>query len=302
MAQILVTGSSGFLGSETVQHMKTLGHDVFGVDCVAGEFTDKVQDVCEFIKNNTAEFDVVFHFAAKVGGRENIENNYLQMIQNIEIDRVVFEWAKSNVKHIVYPSSSAVYPVNFQDTYDEFEKLSEDMIDFNTNTIGVSDHLYGWCKLTAERMLWEINKKSDIKITIFRPFSGYGTNQSPDYPFPNLVKEVKSNPTRVQVWGTGKQIRDFIHIKDILHAFEKSLDFNDKFLTLNLGSGVGTCFNDLVKNIAKVLYNVNDVQIDNLTDKPVGVLARVADVNKQQKYDLLPRISLDRGIILFNEK
>lgn len=302
MANILVTGSSGFLGSETVQHFKALGHNVTGIDIVSSVHTDIVHDIRDFLQTSRVQYDKVFNFSARVGGRANIENNYLQMIENIEVDRVVFEWAKSNAQQLIYPSSSAVYPVNFQDTHDDYQTLSEDMIDFETNNIGVSDHLYGWCKLTAERMLWEINKKSDLQITIFRPFSGYGTKQSTDYPFPNLINEVKADPKNVKVWGTGQQTRDFIHINDILTAFEKSFKFTDKYLALNLGSGTGTNFNDLVKTMSKVLYDIDQVNIENLLDKPIGVLTRVADIKKQEKYGLLPKVSLEQGIRYFDEE
>lgn len=302
MAKILITGSSGFLGSATVKHFRERGHTVTGVDIVASKSTDKVQDIRYFVNNNKEHYDKVFHFSAYVGGRANIENNYLQMIENIEIDRVVFEWAKSNTQHLIYPSSSAVYPTNFQDTYENHTPLSEDMINFETNNIGVSDHLYGWCKLTAERMLWEINKKSKLQITIFRPFSGYGVGQSMSYPFPNLINEVRSNPRHVKVWGTGLQTRDFIHINDILFAFEKSFEFKEKYLVLNLGSGTGTAFNSLVRTMSKVLYNIDKVEIENLVDKPTGVLNRVANVKKQARYNLLPKVNLEQGILYFNEE
>ncbi len=294
---ILITGSAGFLGSMTYTHLKNKGYDVFGVDLLDSATTDYVGDVRDFVCQRVCDYDVIYHFAAIVGGRAMIENDFLAMMGNVDVDTKLFRWMAGKCKKIIYPSSSAVYPVGFQGQ--DFVRLREEMIDFSTSTIGVSDHLYGWSKLSAERMLWEIQQSFSTDIVIFRPFSGYGPTQSVDYPFPNLVNLVKKNPREVQVWGSGKQIRDFIHIDDVLYSFEKSLGLTEHYCTINLGTGIGTSFLDLIRLISKTLYDVDEVNILSQPNRPIGVLSRVADITNQKSFKMDHSISLIQGIETF---
>lgn len=295
---ILVTGSSGFLGSSTIQKLLSLGHTVTGVDILPGQYTNTVSDIREWCSVTEMHFDVVFQFAAIVGGRENIESNYLQIMENAEIDRVVFSWAKKHANRIVYPSSSAVYPVTYQAETDSVA-LTENMVDFSTNTIGVSDHLYGWSKLTAERMLWELSKDSGLKCSIVRPFSGYGTTQSLDYPFPNLFNIVKNNPTDIKVWGTGRQSRDFVHIDDVVSALIWCMKDTEKFRAVNIGTGISTSFIDLIELMYVAVHNKECPHITRLVDKPVGVMHRYCNTDLQQRLGIMPAVTVQQGIEKF---
>jgi UDP-glucose 4-epimerase len=295
MARILVTGSSGFLGEALIAELTSRGYlDIDGLDINPGRYTN----IQESVLNLNKTYDVIFHFAAYVGGREGIENNYLDVAKNIELDRNIFEFVqRNNIKKFIYPSSSAVYPVINQGT--DNIALSEYMIDFDTNTIGVSDHLYGWSKLTAERMLWEINKHCDTKISIVRPFSGYGPTQSTDYPVPNLIDIVKNNPDNLEVWGTGTQTRDFVYIDDIVRTLIWCMVDDQKYKTLNIGTGIATSFIDLITVAHRVIHGTDPKYIKTLTHKPVGVLNRYCDARLQKQLGIYPTISLEEGIKKF---
>lgn len=294
MARILVTGSSGFLGSALCERLHMQGYSVDGLDVVPGTYTNIQQNA----KNIKEKYDIIYHFAAYVGGREGIENNFLSVAANIEIDRIVFDYVlRNNVERLIYPSSSAVYPVDNQDS--KHCALSEYMIDFDTNNIGVSDHLYGWSKLTAERMLWELNKRCDTKISIVRPFSGYGPTQSTDYPVPNLLDIVKNNPEKLEVWGTGEQTRDFVYIDDVIDTLVWCMTDDIKYRTLNIGTGVATSFVELITVAHRLVHGVDPAYINKLTHKPVGVLNRYCDPRLQQQLGIYPKTTLEQGIKKF---
>lgn len=298
MAKILVTGSSGFLGSALCKRLQEHGHSVDGLDIVPSQFTNIQKDVRVLNSPLSGCYDVVYHFAAQVGGREGIENNFLSIASNIEIDRIVFEYVlKNNIKRLIYPSSSAVYPIINQGTNNI--ALSEYMIDFDTNTIGVSDHIYGWSKLTAERMLWEINKHCHTKISIVRPFSGYGPAQSTEYPVPNLIDIIKNLPESLEVWGTGQQTRDFVYIDDIVDTLVWCMTDDIKYRTVNIGTGIATSFIDLITVAHRVIHGTDPAHIKTLTHKPVGVLNRYCDARLQQQLDIYPKTSLEEGIKKF---
>jgi nucleoside-diphosphate-sugar epimerase len=292
--KILISGSSGFLGSHCVEYFQTQGYNVTGVDVVASKTTSVIADIRDYVNVADANFDLILHFAAEVKGRSNIETNYLNMIENIEIDRQVFKWAITHCNHIIYPSSCAVYPVQHQVSTNY--PLKENMIDFNNNVIGVSDHLYGWSKLTAERMLWQIHKETDLKIHILRPFSGYGPGQSTDYPMANLVNMIKTFPDKLEVWGDGTQTRDWVHVNDILNTINWCLVNDMKYHTMNIGTGVATSFIDLIHQIYKIIFNHDCPEIKKLINKPSGMMHRVADVSLQKQFNILPSVSLADGI------
>ena len=255
-------------------------------------------DIRKWVASNPdSRYDVVMHFAGEVGGRQNIETNYFNMIQNIDIDRQLFEWAIDHTAHLIYPSSSAVYPIEFQTNITP-TKLHEGMISFSQNVIGVSDHLYGWYKLTAERMVWEMSKLPTCPhITIFRPFSGYGPTQSLDYPMPRLINRILANTDGIiDVWGDGQQSRDFVYIDDILSIYDWSIN-NPCTNVINIGSGVGISFEELIHKIGRI-SGKPDLCINPLLDKPVGVIQRVANTDKMKSVGLVTNTNIDDGIKL----
>lgn len=289
---VLITGSSGFLGSHSAEFLKSQGHTVHGIDTVPGKYTTIIANCLTDLPDK--DYDVLLHYAAEVKGRLNIEHGYLSMAKNIEIDRVTFIWAIAHCKQIVYPSSCAVYPIKYQTEVNT--PLSEDLIDFTNNNIGVSDHIYGWSKLTAERLLWEISKSNKIKIAILRPFSVYGAKQTSDYPIPALIQKIKKNPDIIEVWGSGQQTRDWVHINDFVSTLNWCINNPALFFILNVGTGIQTSFVQLINKIHNAIYGKTPYKIAPLLDKPQGCLHRLSDTKLQRSLNLLPTVTLDMGI------
>jgi len=100
------------------------------------------------------------------------------------------------------------------------------------------------------------------------------------------------------VWGSGRQIRDFIYIDDVVAAVFGSIDALEPGEALNLGSGVGTSFRELAETAGAVLGHEAEVMSD--TSKPEGVFARVADCSRMLNH-YRPVVSLERGIEIVHE-
>jgi nucleoside-diphosphate-sugar epimerase len=278
--KILITGDEGFVGREFHRQLHHQGH-ITGIDIKSGH------DCRDYFRNAEPEvFDLVIHLAAIVGGRLKIEGDPLSVATDLSIDAEMFNWAlRTKQKRIVYFSSSAAYPIEHQT---EAYTLHEDDIDLTA--IKNPDLTYGWAKLTGE-YLAKFANEAGIKTHVFRPFSGYGADQDLDYPFPSFIDRAKRLRDPFEIWGDGNQVRDFIHISDIVRAVMAAVD-QDYLEPLNLGCGRATSFNELAHLVTKEAdYKPIFKHIDN----PIGVSYRVADVTNMLKV-YKPRISLEEGI------
>ncbi|MEN8157432.1 MAG: NAD-dependent epimerase/dehydratase family protein [Bacteroidota bacterium] len=240
------------------------------------------------------KFSDVFHFAAIVGGRLKIEGDPMAVALDLSIDAEFFYWAcQHKPNRVLYPSSSAAYPISLQSTTGAIA-LSESDIDFTKN-LGVPDMTYGWSKLTGEFLAQIAAKHYGISVVCIRPFSGYGEDQDLTYPVPAIAARAARKENPFEVWGTGKQGRDFVHIDDVLDLIFMLMDNVSDGGAYNIGSGKLTSFLDLIGVFTKIAgYSP---KIKQLLDKPVGVHSRYCDMSLvQEKFGWSPKISVEEGM------
>ena len=314
--RILVTGGAGFVGRRLIKYMLDKGFEVDAVDNLA-KYTGAINpdkgwplynpydyktfkfnkiDCKDWFKvNNKKEYDYVFHLAAMVGGREIIENNPLIVAEDLSIDSQFWKWCgESKPKKVVCFSSSACYPIELQ-KFNNYRLLEEDDVSFEKN-IGMPDMTYGWAKLTCEYLARIAHNKYGIKSICYRPFSGYGEDQDLNYPFPSICKRIfeHKNGDVINIWGTGKQMRDFIYIDDCIKGIYKTMDKIDDGSALNLSTGKLTSFIEFAKKVCEILQ-INP-KIEGMSDKPEGVFARGGDTKKQIKLGFKYETELNTGI------
>ena len=316
MKNVLITGGAGFVGRHFVKHFLDQGDKVHcvdnivpltgGIDPTKGwplfeprdykNFYFHNQDCREYFRSNESTgFDYAFHLAAMVGGREMIELNPLAVAEDLSIDAEFWKWAKSaRPAKIVCFSSSAAYPIKYQRP-ESYILLKETLINFESD-LGMPDMSYGWAKLTHEYLAHLAYVKHDLKSVTYRPFSGYGVDQDSAYPFPSICKRVLANRDQhsLAVWGTGNQMRDFIHIDDCVQGVIQTMDHIEDGSACNLSTGIFTSFKDFAKMAANALgYNP---AIVGTSTKPEGVFARGGDTTKQRELGFSASISFADGI------
>ena len=264
------------------------------MDLVASEGVG-VMDANTFFHKDTGDiqYALVVHAAYHVGGRATIDGNPSVLALNLALDANMFEWAvRTQQRHVLYFSSSAVYPVELQ-TGKLVEKdwflLSENHA--CTHLPILPDARYGWAKLTGEKLA-QAAREQGLDVTVVRPFSGYGPDQSMDYPFPSLIRRVLSRKDPVDVWGSGNQVRDWIHVEDVVRGAMTAVGKDDVH-TVNLGTGIGTSMRQLI-TLAMGITRYH-APINPLRDKPDGVMERVCDPSYMHTF-YTPRISLEAGI------
>jgi GDP-L-fucose synthase len=316
MGKMIVTGAAGFVGRHLTHRLLDGGHEVHAVDSICpltgaidpdagwplfdprdyGGFKFYREDCRDWFKRvRDIDFECAFHLAAVVGGRLVIENNPLAVADDLGIDAAFWQWASATRPgRSVCFSSSAAYPVKFQ-RHDGYTLLREGMIRFDTD-IGMPDMSYGWAKLTSEYLARLAHEKYGLRTVSFRPFSGYGEDQDDAYPFPSICKRVLASRGAgvIDVWGTGAQMRDFIHIDDCVDGVLAMMDRIDDGDAVNLSTGIFTSFADFVR-LAADLAGYHP-QVRGLSDRPEGVFARAGDITKQSNLGFTAGISFRTGV------
>ncbi len=239
------------------------------------------------------EFADVFHFAAIVGGRAMIDGDPMTVALDLAIDAEFFHWVtRQKPERVLYPSSSAAYPVSKQ-TESNTVQLRETDIDF-TN-MGQPDMTYGWTKLTGEFLAKIAAENYDLKVTCIRPFSGYGEEQDYSYPIPAIARRAVMKEDPFEVWGTGLQGRDFVHIDDVIDCILLAMDHIHDGSAINIGMGKLTNFREIIGVFMKIAGY--EAEIKCLLDKPVGVFSRYCSMDfVKERLGWEAKISIEEGM------
>ncbi len=296
------TDPSEWLDQPMVEDYK--GIKVYGTDArlyfLKSDFRDVVHALArdpEYIKKtyglDFVDFGDIYHYAAIVGGRAKIDGDPMMVALDLSIDAEFFYYiTRHKPERVLYPSSSAAYPVNLQ-TESGAIALTESDIDFNN--MGQPDMTYGWSKLTGEYLAKIAAQYYDVNITCIRPFSGYGEDQDLTYPIPSLAKRAALKENPFEVWGTGHQGRDFVHIDDVIDCIQLAMNHIHDGTAINIGMGKLTSFMDIIKVMTSFAgYNP---EIKQLLDKPVGVHSRYCDMTfVENTIGWKAKISVEEGM------
>ncbi len=239
------------------------------------------------------QFEDVFHLAAIVGGRAKIDGDPMMVALDLSIDAEFFYWITRNKPaRVLYPSSSAAYPISKQTEANTIQ-LRESDIDFNS--MGQPDMTYGWTKLTGEYLAKIAASHYGVKITCIRPFSGYGEDQDFTYPIPAIARRAALKENPFEVWGSGYQGRDFVHIDDVLDCTLHAMDHIHDGTAINIGMGKLTNFREIID----VFCSFADYkpEIKPLLDKPVGVHSRYCNMDfVNETLGWKAKISIEEGM------
>lgn len=283
--RVLLTGSGGFVGRHLHRALDARGDTVTTCDLRAAH----IGDALDYFRRDRTRHDLAVHCAAIVGGRASIDGSPLGVGTNLALDSWFLRWlATSGTPRAVYYSSSAAYPVALQGE-DSGHQLRED--DIELTRPGRPDSTYGLAKLTGEQLV-PYAEAEGCRVHVLRPMSGYGPGQSLDYPFPSFIARARRGDDPFEVWGTGRQVRDWVHIDDLVGATLAAVDQDVPGAT-NIGTGRATSFNELARMVcAEAGYRP---WLKHVIGAPDGVQYRVADPAKLLSF-YRPRVTLDEGI------
>jgi len=324
--RVVVTGGAGFIGSHLVKELIEEGKEVIVIDDLSSgsiknllnlglkpsDFELKKIDLTNYHQTLEAlgGADTIFHLAARIGGikylHESESAELLTIQENLAIDANVFRAClEKNIKKIIYPSSSAVYPLDKQYSFgtvfseDDFSLDSKKQDQRFKFRMSINpDGGYGLAKILAEIQL---NLIKNTKIGIARLFNVYGENEPLDeraHAISDLIRKAINYPKeKFIVWGDGNQTRDYVYVSDcveFLLKLEEKIS-QESPLTVNIGSGKATS----IKEIAEKIIEISGKNIKPIYDpkKLVGPLSRTANIAKAKTLlNCQPKVSIEEGL------
>jgi GDP-D-mannose 3', 5'-epimerase len=309
--KILVTGGAGFIGGHLVDRLISEGFQVTVIDNFwrgkrENLLKDAGESVCEIIEADLAQpdqanklikgYDWVIHLADIVCGVNfALANELFIFHQNILINTNVLNACIVNgVENYVYVGTACSYPKHLQDSYD-VTTLKEDQ-----TYPAEPESSYGWSKLMGEYEALLALSEKRLNIGVLRLHNVYGERAEylpgRSQVIPSLIYKAVSYPeVDYEVWGSGQQYRDFIHVQDVVRGICSLMDKGMNQGLIQIGSGVATSIRNLCETIIET--SEKDITPTFTLQMPEGDRGRIADYSlAKQILGWEPQIGLKEGI------
>jgi nucleoside-diphosphate-sugar epimerase len=313
----LVCGGKGFIGSHMVNYLKQKGHYVVSVDSKPVSFLKTIEDEfyrldlrnledCNRIVKSGVEW--IFNFSANMGGigfitKYKADIVYDNVLINANILRSVVSVnalrasasSTPKVDRVFFASSACIYPSGVQSDENIRINLKE-----SDAFPAYPDSAYGWEKLFSEIMYQSFHEDYGLDVRIARYHNIYGPHgtykggrEKAPAALCRKVAEAKNNG-KIEIWGSGKQRRSFLHVDDCVEATYR-LMASDRTQPLNIGSDKDLTIDELADIIIQISGKALS-KTHNL-NAPVGVKSRNADLTILK--DVLhwqPTVSYEEGL------
>ena len=289
----IITGGAGFVGSNLVDRLVSIGHKVIVLDnFVSGKKSNlshhseknvKIIKIDISDKNLDKYFkkaDYIFHLAALAQIIPSFKDPNKYFKNNVIGTLNVLKSAKKvKIKKLIYAASSSCYGAP-----KKFPTSEKDKIDLK--------HPYAATKFIGEELVMRYASKFKMPNISFRFFNVYGPrlNVSGQYSavIGNFLSQTKTRKP-LTVVGDGKQTRDFIHVDDLINAFIQVIKSKSVNKIYNLGSGKRTSINTIAK-----IFGGKKKFIPIRPGEPKNSVANIKKIKKELNWK--PKISIEQGI------
>ena len=308
-----VAGHNGMVGQAIVKSLLKKGYcnEKFGGKLFVK--SRKELDLTSYNKVlswfNTHKPSIVVIAAAKVGGiYANAKYPYEFISENLKIQQNIIEAAWLNgAKRLLFLGSSCIYP--------KFSNLPIREEELLRSYLEKTNEAYAIAKISGIKLCEAIRKQYGFDAISLMPTNLYGPGDNYDiknsHVMAALLKKFilakRSNYKNVTCWGTGKPLREFLHVNDLgsacVHVLEKwnpddcsapRIEKNEKLFYLNVGSGEEISIKDLAEKIAFLTKYDGKINWDKT--KPDGTYRKNLDISRIKSMGWEPKISLEKGI------
>lgn len=287
--RLFIAGHKGLVGSALVRRFQK--EDVTIVSKPREELNlTNQQAVKHFFQ--TEQIDTVILAAAKVGGILANSTYPAQFIYDnlIIATNVIHQAFLGNVKNLIFLGSSCIYPKYAQ------QPMSEDQL--LTGPLEPTNEPYAVAKIAGLKLAEYYRKQYGVNYYSLMPTNLYGPNDNynleTSHVVPALIRKFYEAKDEVEVWGTGKVSREFMHVDDLADAcvFLLNLKYNPDLL--NVGTGKDCTIKELVDVIQNVSKFKGTVKWN--TSKPDGTPRKLLDVSRINNLGWKAKIDLKLGL------
>lgn len=291
--RVWVAGHKGMVGSAITRYLEARGNAVTKVDRSVVDLRNQIA-VEVWLKRNRP--DAIIFAAAKVGGIYANDAFAAEFIyDNLAIEvNVIHSAHLANVDRLVFLGSSCIYP-KFAP-----QPIKEDAL--LTGPLEPTNEWYAIAKIAGIKLCQAYRKQYGRHYISVMPCNLYGPGDNFDaltsHVLPALIRrfhEAKvEGRAEVVVWGTGKPLREFLHVDDLARGVGYCLDNYDEYTHINCGAGSDVSIKDLAELIASIVGYRGKISFD--TSKPDGTPRKLMDLSRLIALGWKPEIPLENGI------
>ncbi len=300
--KVLVTGGLGFIGSNFIRYLLERYSDVkvINVDALKhGANPDNLKDIekgerYNFVKGNISDYklisklvkgvDIVVNFAAESHVDRSISNPYSFLQSNtIGVFVLLEAIRKNNPKcRLVHISTDEVYGDILHGSFKEEDRLKP-------------SSPYSASKAAADMFVLAYVRTYNINATITRCTNNYGPYQFPEKLIPKTIIRASMN-MKIPIYGTGKNVRDWIYVLDHCEAVDIVMKEGEKGEIYNISAGEERTNLELVEEILSIMNKDRDL-IEFVEDRPGHDLRYSLDSSKiREELGWKPRHKLKEGL------
>lgn len=299
--RVLVTGGAGFVGTHFVQALLEQGARIRvpihqrpmivkdpRIELVQADLTrlEDCRAACEGMQ-------YVIHAAGAVAAAGVTATNPMAaMTANLVLTANTLQaaWDAGVERYLVFGSSTG-YPVTSHPVKEE---------EMWSGPTHPSYFGYGWMRRYLERISEFAASKSKLGIALVRPTAVYGRYDNFDpvtsHVIPALIRRAVARENPFEVWGTGNEIRDFLHVTDLVRGCLLMLEKHAVCDPVNIGYGRTVTIKDVVGAILKAAGH-DKTQVVFNSSKPTAIPVRMVDTSKAKRLlGFEPSVSLEPGL------
>lgn len=300
---IFVVGHRGMVGSAIVRRLESLGYS--NILTAGREELDLLNQAAVEAYFQANRVDQVYLAAAKVGGIH--ANNLFPadfIYENLIIEANVIHAAHvSGTQKLLFLGSSCIYPKMAE------QPMREDAL--LTGVLEETNEPYAIAKIAGIKLCESYNRQYGRDYRSVMPTNLYGShdNYHPEnsHVIPALLRRfheaVKNADEQVTIWGSGKPMREFLHVDDMAAASVHVMELDDQTYLdntkamlshINVGTGVDCTIRELAQTIAKVTGYSGHLVFD--ASKPDGTPRKLMDVSRLNALGWQASIDLETGL------
>jgi GDP-L-fucose synthase len=291
--RIWVAGETGMVGRAVLRALRSVDAEILSAPRAALDLTDQAATFAWLLKNKP---DVIFMAAAKVGG---IGANAAQpadfIRDNLTIAQNVIDGAhRAGVPRLVFLGSSCIYP------RDAAQPIGEDAL--MTGPLEPTNEAYAIAKIAGVKLCQFYKAQYGRSYISAMPANLYGPydrfDEQASHVIPAMMMKfdmaVRARAPHVFLWGSGKPLREFLHVDDLAAALLVMAERYNDLAPVNVGSGDELSIAALAHVLKKITGFEGSIVFD--ASRPDGVPRKLLDSSKMRGLGWAPSVSLEEGL------